>query len=99
MPDTFVSHIRLSVPLYDEGHDLICHLSDFFVSNNDGAKRSAAAPCRIEGQPYGFAHELWIHARSVGTASIVAQPGLKPRVFQNSRATSTLFRRDRAIGW
>src|SRR5207244_13235377 len=44
----------------------------------------AAAPCRIEGQPYGFAHELWIHGRSVGTASIVAQPGLKPRVFQNS---------------
>ncbi len=32
-PDTFVDHIRQSVPLYDEGHDLICQLSDFFVSD------------------------------------------------------------------
>jgi tRNA (cmo5U34)-methyltransferase len=32
-PDSFVSHIRQSVPLYAEGHDLICQLSDFFVSN------------------------------------------------------------------
>lgn len=28
--DTFVSHVRQSVPYYDDGHDLICHLSDFF---------------------------------------------------------------------
>ncbi|NWG47200.1 MAG: methyltransferase domain-containing protein [Alphaproteobacteria bacterium] len=32
VPDTFVDHIRQSVPLYEEGHDLICQLSDFFVS-------------------------------------------------------------------
>lgn len=31
-PDTFVEHIRQSVPLYDEGHNLTCQLSDFFVS-------------------------------------------------------------------
>ena len=31
VPDTFVDHIRLSVPLYDMGHDLTCQLSDFFV--------------------------------------------------------------------
>jgi tRNA (cmo5U34)-methyltransferase len=31
--DTFVSHIRQSVPLYEEGHDIVCQLSDFFVSN------------------------------------------------------------------
>jgi len=30
---TFVSHIRQSVPLYEEGHDLICQLSDYFVSD------------------------------------------------------------------
>jgi tRNA (cmo5U34)-methyltransferase len=30
VPDTFVSHIRHSVPMYEEGHDLICQLSDFF---------------------------------------------------------------------
>lgn len=30
VPDTFVDHIKQSVPLYEEGHDLICQLSDFF---------------------------------------------------------------------
>ncbi len=34
VPDTFVDHIRLSVPLYDSGHDLICQLTDFFVKND-----------------------------------------------------------------
>lgn len=33
VPDTFVDHIRQSVPMYEEGHDLVCQLSDFFVSN------------------------------------------------------------------
>ena len=32
-PDTFVEHIRQSVPLYVEGHELTCKLSDFFVSD------------------------------------------------------------------
>lgn len=31
--ETFVDHIRQSVPMYDEGHDLTCQLSDYFVSN------------------------------------------------------------------
>lgn len=34
VPDTFVDHIKLSVPLYEEGHDLICQISDFFVKND-----------------------------------------------------------------
>lgn len=34
VPETFVSHIRKSVPFYDEGHDLICKLSDYFIKNN-----------------------------------------------------------------
>ena len=34
VPDNFVDHIRHSVPLYAEGHDLICQLSDYFVANN-----------------------------------------------------------------
>ena len=34
VPDNFVSHIRQSVPLYDEGHELVCQLSDFFVSSS-----------------------------------------------------------------
>lgn len=32
--DTFVDHIRHSVPLYDSGHDLTCQISDFFVKND-----------------------------------------------------------------
>ena len=31
VPDTFVDHIKVSVPLYESGHDLICQLSDYFV--------------------------------------------------------------------
>jgi len=29
--DAFVAHVRRSVPGYDEGHDLVCRVSDFFV--------------------------------------------------------------------
>jgi len=32
--DTFVSHVRQSVPYYDDGHDLICYLSDYFCQKN-----------------------------------------------------------------
>jgi tRNA (cmo5U34)-methyltransferase len=32
--ETFVEHIRQSVPLYEEGHKLICQLSDFFVQSD-----------------------------------------------------------------
>ena len=28
--ESFVHHVRQSVPFYDEGHDLVCYLSDFF---------------------------------------------------------------------
>jgi tRNA (cmo5U34)-methyltransferase len=28
--ETFVDHVRRSVPYYDAGHDLVCQLSDFF---------------------------------------------------------------------
>lgn len=28
--ETFVSHVRQSVPYYDDGHDLVCYLSDYF---------------------------------------------------------------------
>ncbi|MGB0661367.1 MAG: methyltransferase domain-containing protein [Mangrovicoccus sp.] len=34
VPETFVEHITQSVPLYQEGHELICQLSDFFVHND-----------------------------------------------------------------
>lgn len=32
--DTFVDHIRQSVPYYDAGHDLICSLSDYFCHDD-----------------------------------------------------------------
>lgn len=32
--DSFDEHVSKSVPLYHEGHDLICDLSDFFVKND-----------------------------------------------------------------
>ena len=32
--DNFVNHITQSVPLYSQGHELICNLSDFFCFNN-----------------------------------------------------------------
>src|SRR3954470_13988454 len=31
---SFSSHVSKSVPLYEEGHDLICGLSDFFVQDS-----------------------------------------------------------------
>jgi tRNA (cmo5U34)-methyltransferase len=31
VPETFAEHVRRSVPLYDEGHDLICRISDYFI--------------------------------------------------------------------
>ena len=32
--DTFVDHIKVSVPLYEEGHDMVCQLSDYFVKKD-----------------------------------------------------------------
>lgn len=34
VPETFVNHVRRSVPFYDAGHELICELSDFFVKDD-----------------------------------------------------------------
>ena len=32
--ETFVDHVRQSVPMYDEGHDLACQISDYFVHDD-----------------------------------------------------------------
>ncbi len=34
VPNNFDSHVSKSVPLYHEGHNLICDLSEYFVNNN-----------------------------------------------------------------
>lgn len=32
--ETFVEHVRQSVPMYDAGHDLVCAVSDYFVRDD-----------------------------------------------------------------
>ena len=32
--NNFEEHVQKSVPYYDDGHDLVCYLSDFFCSSN-----------------------------------------------------------------
>jgi tRNA (cmo5U34)-methyltransferase len=32
--DTFIEHVRRSVPFYDEGHDLVCQISDYFCHDD-----------------------------------------------------------------
>lgn len=34
VPKNFDEHVSKSVPLYKEGHDLVCRLSDFFLQDN-----------------------------------------------------------------
>lgn len=34
VPKTFDDHVSKSVPLYQEGHDLVCKVSDYFLSND-----------------------------------------------------------------
>jgi tRNA (cmo5U34)-methyltransferase len=34
VPKSFDEHVSKSVPLYNEGHDLICDISDFFINND-----------------------------------------------------------------
>lgn len=35
VPEVFESHILKSVPGYEDGHDIISKISDFFIANND----------------------------------------------------------------
>lgn len=35
--EAFGDHVRRSVPLYEEGHDLACRLSDYFIGQNSVA--------------------------------------------------------------
>ena len=34
VPQTFTEHVKRSVPFYEEGHHLVCKISDFFVRDN-----------------------------------------------------------------
>ena len=37
IPETFASHVRKSIPYYEDGHDLIYYLCDFFLSQGQRA--------------------------------------------------------------
>ncbi len=34
VPENFSNHVKRSVPFYEEGHELVCKLSDFFVRDD-----------------------------------------------------------------
>ncbi|MCJ8331502.1 MAG: methyltransferase domain-containing protein [Lentisphaeria bacterium] len=39
----FDEHIRKSVPIYDEGHDIICNIADYFLQSNSCAYELGSA--------------------------------------------------------
>ncbi len=48
--DNFVPHVRKSVPLYDEGHELICQLSDFFCQKDSVCYELGASTGQLIGK-------------------------------------------------
>ena len=47
---TFSTHVSKSVPLYNEGHDLICALSDFFVQDTSVCYELGASTGVLSGK-------------------------------------------------
>ena len=48
--DTFVDHVRQSVPLYDEGHSLACQISDYFVHEDSVCYEIGVSTGQLLGQ-------------------------------------------------
>lgn len=48
----FDEHVRQSIPLYDVGHELICHLSDFFIHDNALCYELGSATGNLIGRVY-----------------------------------------------
>ena len=48
----FDEHVRQSIPLYDEGHDLVCHLSDFFIRDHSLCYELGSATGNLIGKLY-----------------------------------------------
>ena len=46
--DHFDDHVSKSVPLYREGHDLICDFSDYFVKDNGLVYELDARPANYQ---------------------------------------------------
>ena len=48
----FDEHVRQSIPLYDEGHDLVCYLSDFFIRDHSLCYELGSATGNLIGNLY-----------------------------------------------
>lgn len=48
----FDEHVRQSIPLYDEGHNLVCHLSDFFIRDHSLCYELGSATGNLIGKLY-----------------------------------------------
>lgn len=48
----FDEHVRQSIPLYYEGHDLVCHLSDFFIRDHSLCYELDSATGNLIGKLY-----------------------------------------------
>ena len=48
----FDEHVRQSISLYDEGHDLVCHLSDFFIRDHSLCYELGSATGNLIGKLY-----------------------------------------------
>ena len=57
--DTFEQHMAKSVPLYQEGHDLIVRLSDFFVKSDSVCYELGSSTGRLS-------HNLAVHNKEKG---------------------------------
>ncbi len=66
--ENFTEHVRRSVPLYDEAHDLICRMSDYFVHKNSIAYDLGASTGQLTGK-LAARHEVKSGAVFVGIDS------------------------------
>lgn len=79
VPETFVAHIRQSVPLYDEGHDLVCQLSDFFCGKDSTCYELGASTGELL-RKLAMHHERKPNIRWVG---IDVEPAMVERATQH----------------
>ena len=66
----FDVHVRQSIPLYDEGHDLVCHLSDFFIRDHSLCYNLGSATGNLIGKLYQR-HKSKKEVRFIGIEEII----------------------------
>ncbi len=66
----FDEHVRQSIPLYDEGHDLVCHLSDFFIRDHSLCYELGSATGNLIGKLYQR-HKSKKEVRFIGIEEII----------------------------